>query len=182
LPKVKSEKGSSTEKPPLNWLATIGGVGLLMLIATGATLAIWEDLAKKSETHKVDAAEVNVRNMQQGAVAVESTPTNPDLPAASTSGDPSSVTTQSLAIKSLPGGPYPLSVTRKQTPRRFGAKSDERDRRFEGHLSLVAHKSSSAPHSKKEWPKAFTMYLQAHQDLLRKILRRSEAASATTRE
>ena len=99
----------------LTWLATIAGIGLLMLIATGAILAIWGDLAKKSETHKADAAQLNVRKMQQGAVAIESIPGNSDLRATNTSGYPSSLTTEDLVTKGFPRGPY--QVTRKRTPR-----------------------------------------------------------------
>lgn len=179
LPKVKFEKGSGTEALLLTWLATIAGICLLMLIATGAILAIWEDLAKKSETHKADAAQLNVRKMQQGAVAIASTPANSDLRATSTSGYPSSLTTEDLAIKGLPGGPH--QVTRKRTPRRFGTESDEKDRRLRSHLSVVARKSGYGPDWKSKWPKAFVIYLEAHQNYLRKILRRSETASPNTR-
>jgi hypothetical protein len=119
LPKVKSKKGSGTEALPPTWLATIAGIGLLMLIATGAILAIWEDLAKKSETHKADAAQLNVRKMQQGAVAIESIPGNSDLRATSTSGYPSSLTTEDLVTKGLPGGPDPPTSNQKANSKKI---------------------------------------------------------------
>jgi hypothetical protein len=181
LPKVKSKKGSGTEALRRTWLAPIVAIGLLMLIATGAILAIWEDLAKKSETHKVDAAQLNVRKMQQDAVAIESTPAKSDLRATSTSDDPSSLTTEDLVIEGLLGGPDRLPVTRKRTPRRFGTESDEKDRRFRSHLSVVARKSGYGPDWKSKWPKAFVIYLEAHQNYLRKILRHSETASLNSR-
>jgi hypothetical protein len=142
----------------------------------GAILAIRVALPKKGVTHKLDAAEQVVQNMQQ-AVAVESKPANPDLPARPTSDESSSLPTQALAIEGLPGSSYRPPLTRKQALRRFVAESDARGRRFQSQLSVVARKPGSAPDSKNEWPKAFIRYLEAHRDYLRAILRHGAATT-----
>jgi hypothetical protein len=46
----------------------------------------------------------------------------------------------------------------------------------------VAQKLGHPKENKKKCPKAFIMFLEAHQSFLRKILRYSETASANTTE
>jgi hypothetical protein len=81
LPKLKSGKESSTEPAPLNRLAVVLDFDVLILIGTGAILAITGALPKKGVTHELDPAELKVRKMQEDAAPVESKPASPDLPA-----------------------------------------------------------------------------------------------------
>jgi hypothetical protein len=87
LPKLKSGKESSTEPPPLNRLAAAVYIGVLILMGTGATLAITDALPKKGVTRELDPAELKVRKMQEDAAPVESKPANPDLPTKTTSAE-----------------------------------------------------------------------------------------------
>jgi hypothetical protein len=87
LPKLKSDKESSTEPAPLNRLAAVVYIGVLILIDTGAILAITDALPRKGVTHELDPAELKVRKMKEDAAPVESKPANLDLPAKTTSAE-----------------------------------------------------------------------------------------------
>lgn len=170
-----------TQTPPPNRLAALVAIGVLILIGTGAVLGILDLLPKKDVTHQLDAPVLKVQNMPQDAIAVESKPANDDQPATSTSGYPSSLPMQHLLIKGLPESSYQPLLTRKPALRRFGPDSATRGWRFQRQLADVARKPDYA-RDKRKWPKAFVMYLEAHQDFLRKILRTSQIASPNTRE
>ncbi|MGA8659689.1 MAG: hypothetical protein WB586_26505 [Chthoniobacterales bacterium] len=166
-PKLKPEKQPGQddivefkEQLPLSRFVAIVASGVLILVGTGAILAIWVALPKKSVTHKLDTAEQVVQNVQPDTVAVESKPANPDLPARTTSEQVSSVPTQDLVIKGIPGNPYQSTPTRKRT----------RERKFKYSFSLLSQKSRSGPNNKMHWPRGFVMYLEAHEKYLRAIL------------
>lgn len=172
-----------TQTPPPNRLAALVAIGVLILIGTGAILGILDVLPKKDVTHQLDAPVLKVQNMPQDAATVESKPANADLPATSSSGYPSSLPMQQpLMVEGLPGSPYQPPLTRKPALRRFGTESDARGWRFRRQIYAVAQKPGNARDSKRKWPKAFIMYLEAHPDFLRKILRTSQIASPKTRE
>jgi hypothetical protein len=171
-----------TQIPPPNRLADLVGIGFMILIGTGAILGILDALPKKDVTHQLDAPVPKVQNMPQDAAAVESKAANADLAATGTSGYPSSLPIQSLLIEGLPGSPYQAPLTRKPALRRFGPDSHARGWRLQRELADVAQKLGYARDSKRKWPKAFIMYLEAHRDFLRKIRRHSETTSSNTRE
>jgi hypothetical protein len=170
------------KQPSLDRLAAIIAIGALSIGMLSAILAISGPRLKKNATPKLDAAGPNVQNTQQ-AVAVGSKATDLNQPAKSASGYPSSVSTQGVVLKGLPGSlDQTPPLTKKSVPRRFDTESYARERHIKPQFSVVAQNSGYAPYSKRNWPKAFIMYLEAHQNLLRKIQRHSETASATTRE
>jgi hypothetical protein len=168
--------------PPRNLLADIVSIGVLLLIGAGAILAISDDLPKKDATRPLESAELNGQNVRQETVDVGPEPPNLELAIRTISTDASSILTQDPAIKGLPGSPYQPSLTSKPAPRRLGTELDVRGRHFHRQLSAVAQKPGHPLDKKGKWPKAFIMYLEAHRDLLRKILRQSETASPNTRE
>ena len=171
------------EQLPLSRIAAMVAIGVLMLIGTGAILAISGPRLKKNVTPKLDAAEPNVQDMRQDSVGVGSKPTDLDSPVRNAPGYPSSVLTQGVVLKGLPGSLEETPpLTKKSVPRRFGTESSARERRIKRQVSVVAQKSGYAPYSKRKWPKAFLMYLEAHKNLLRKIQRHSETTSPGTRE
>jgi len=178
---VREGRSDLPAKPPRNWLADMVPIGVLTLIATGI-LAISDALQKKGVTSKLDPTELNVQNVRQDTVEVESRPTNPEPALRPISDDPSSPPTQSTVIGGLPGGPFEPSATGKPAPRRLGTESDLRGWRFHRQFSDVAQKPGHPQENKTKWPKAFIMYLEAHQDYLRRILRHAETASPKTRQ
>ena len=125
----------------------------------------------KSEAPRPDTAELNAHTLQD-AVGVESKPTSMDPPVRSTSGYASLLPTPGSLIKGFPGSPYQPPVTSKPVLRRFGTESDVRGRRFHRKLSAVDNWGS-----KRKWPKAFVLYLEAHQKFLRKLQENSQTAS-----
>ena len=143
-------------------------IGVLILIGTGSILAISGARPKKVATDKPDLAELNAQHIHQNAVVVESKPANLGPPERVTSEQVSSPVTQDLTIKGLPGSAYQPPPTRKRA----------RDRKFQHQFSVSAQKSRSGPNSKMHWPKAFVMYLEAHQEYLRAILRHGATAAA----
>ena len=164
-----------TEQLPLSRLAAMAVIGVLILIGlTSAILAISGARPKKSVARKVDTAELKTQNIQPGAVGVSSTPATLDPPARNTSGYPSSIPTQGVVLAGLPGSLYQTPPpTRKPALRRVGTESDATGR-SKRQLSAGIRKSGAAPRSKKQWPKAFERYLEAHRDYLRAILRHPE--------
>ena len=91
-----------TQKPRRNWLADMVSIGVLILTAMGI-LAISDALQKKGVTGKLDPTQLNIQNVRQDTVAVDSRPTNPEPALRPISGDPSSPPTQSTVIGGLPG-------------------------------------------------------------------------------
>jgi uncharacterized protein (DUF1330 family) len=90
---------------------------------------------------------------------------------------------EGVVLKGLPGSlDQTPPVTKKSAPRRFDIESYARERRVKPQFSVAAQKSRYARYSKRKSPKAFIMYLEAHQDLLRKIQRGGQTASASTKE
>ena len=173
----------SIEPPPRNLLADIVSVVVLLLIGAGAILAISGTLQEKAATRQQDPAELNTQNMRQETVNVGSRPANLDPAMRTISDDASSLPTQDLVIKGLPGSPYQTpSLARKRVLRRLGTEPDARGWRFQHQLSAMAQKLGYARDSKRKWPKAFIKYLEAHQDFLRKIRRPSEIEAPSTRE
>jgi hypothetical protein len=171
LPKGGKHSGKDgviecTQKPPRNWLADIVSIGALMLTATGI-LAISDALQKKGLTGKLNPIELNVQNVRLETVNVDSRPTNPEPALRAISEDPSSPPTQSAVIGGLPGSPYQPPLTSKPAPRRLRTESDVRGWRFHRQFSAVAQKPSHLQENKGKWPKAFIMYLEAHQSLER---------------
>ena len=165
------------EQVPLSRFAAMVSVGVLILIGTGAILAISGTRPKKIATGKPDVTELNAQHIHQNAVVVESKPANLDPPVRSTSGYASSLPTQAVVLPGLPGSLYQTPpLTRKPALRRFVTKMDAtgRSRR---QLSTGTQKSGSVPYSKNEWPKAFVRYLEAHRDYLRAVMR-DDAATA----
>jgi hypothetical protein len=166
----------------LDRLAAIVAIGVLLIGMSGAILAISGPRLRKNAPPKLDAAGSNVQNTQQ-AVAVGSKATDLNQPAKSTPGYPSSASTQGIVLKGLPGSlDQTPPVTKKSAPRRYDIESYARERRVKPQSSVVAQKSRYARYSKRKSPKAFIMYLEAHQDLLRKIQRGGQTASASTKE
>ena len=165
------------EQVPLSRFAARVAIGVLILIGTGAILAISGARPKKSVAQKLDTVELNAQNMRQDAVDVASTPANVNPPARSTSGYAPSIPTQGLVLTGLPGSLYQTPpLTRKPALRRFATEADS-TRHFQRQLSAGGQKSGSAPHSKKEWPKAFVRYLEAHRDYLRAIMGHATATA-----
>ncbi|MGA8656315.1 MAG: hypothetical protein WB586_09210 [Chthoniobacterales bacterium] len=165
------------EHLPLDRLACMVAIGVLILIGTGAILAISGARPKKNVPQKLDAGELKAQNMRQDAVDVGSEPANLNPPARSTSDYASSIPTQGVVLTGLPGSLYQTPpLARKPALRRFGTRTDAT-----GHsrrqLSAGAQKSGSAPYSKNEWPKAFVRYLEAHRDYLRAIMRHGAATA-----
>jgi hypothetical protein len=171
LPKLKSGKESSTEPPPRNLLADIASIGVFLLIGMGAILAISDALPKKGATREPDPAALNAQNMREDTVDVGSRPANLDPPVRTISDDPSSPLTQDPVIRGLPGSPYHPPPTRKPVLRRFGTESDASERLVQRQFSMAARRPRFTPDSKRKWPKAFIMYLEAHQNYLRKLRR-----------
>jgi hypothetical protein len=176
LPKGRTHSGRDgviecTQKRPWNWLAHIVWIGVLILTATGI-LAISDALQKKGVTGKPAPTELNVQNVRQDRVEVDSRPINPEP----------SPPTQSTVIRGLPGSSFEPSATGKPTPGRLGTESDVRGWQFHRQFSAVAQKPSHLQNNKGKWPKAFTMFLEAHQSFLRKMLRHSETVSPNTRK
>jgi hypothetical protein len=155
------------EQVPLSRFAAMVAIGVLILIGTGAILAISGTRPKKIATGKTDVTELNAQHIHQNAVVAESKPANLYPPERVTSEPVFSPPTQDLAIKGLPGSPYQPPPTRKRA----------RDRKFQHQFFVFAQKSSSGPNSKMHWPKAFIMYLEAHQEYLRAILKHSATAA-----
>ena len=168
-----------TQKRPWNWLADMVWIGVLILTATGI-LAISDALQKKGVTGKLDPTQANIQNLRQDTVAVDSRPTNPEPALWPISDDPSSPPTQSTVIGGLPGNSFEPSARGKPASRRLGTKSDVRGWHFHRQFSAVAQKPGHPQENKRKWPKAFIIYLEAHQSFLRKILRHSETASPNT--
>src|SRR5215469_10275867 len=124
LPKGGKHSGKDgtierTQKPPRNWLADMVSIGVPILTATGI-LAISDALQKKGVTSKLDPTELNVQNVRQDTVAVDSRPTNPEPALRPISDDPSSPPIQSTLIGGLPGGSFEPSAAGKPAPRRLG--------------------------------------------------------------
>jgi hypothetical protein len=188
-PKLKSGKQPGKdeiveckEQLPLNQLACRVAVGGLILIGiTSAILAISGTTPKKSVARRLDTGELNAQNRRLDGIDVGAKPTNLAPPAPSTSGYPFSIPTQGIVSTALPGSLYQTPpLTRKPALERFGAESGARER-FQ-HPSVVSRRPRSAPAKKRKWSKTFIMYLEAHQDFLRKILGTSQIASSKTRE
>jgi hypothetical protein len=184
-PKLKPEKQPGKddnveckETLPLSRLACMVAIGGLILIGmTSAILAISGARPKKSVARKLDTAELNTQNMRQDSVDVGSKPTYLEPAARSTSGYASSIPTQGVVQTGLPGSFYQTSpLTRKPALTRFGAGPAATGRSFRHQLSAEVQKSGFASYSKKEWPKAFVKYLEAHRDYLRALREHSEAA------
>ena len=183
LPKGGKHSGKDgviecTQKRPWNWLAHIVWIGVLILTATGI-LAISDALQKKGVTNPT---ELDVQNVRQDTVEVDSRPTNPEPAFRPISDDPSSPPIQSAVIRGLPGSSFEPSATGKPAPRRLGTESDVRGWHFHRQFSAVAQKPSHPKDNKGKWPKAFIMYLEAHHSLLRKMLRYSATAPPNTRQ
>ena len=199
-----------TQKPPWNWLADIVSIGVLILTAAGI-LAVSDALQKKGVAGKPDPTELNVLNVRQDTVEVDSRPTNPEPASRPISDDPSSPPIQSVVIRGLPGSSFessatdkpaftsssPIqsavigglpgssfepSATGKPASRRLGTESNVRGWHFHRQFSAVAQKPSHPKDNKGKWPKAFITYLEAHQSLMRKMLRHSETVSPNTRK
>lgn len=168
-----------TQKRPWNWLADIVWIGVLILTATGI-LAISDALQKKGVTGKPDPPKLNVQNVRQDTVAVDSRPNNFESALRPISDDSSSSPIQSAVIRGLPGSSFEPSATGKPVSRRLGTESDVRGWHFHRQFSAVAQKPSHLQNNKGKWPKAFAMFLEAHQSLLRKMLRHSETVSPST--
>ena len=186
LPKGRTHSGRDgaiecTQKRPWNWLADIVWIGVLILTAMGI-LAISDALQKKGVTGKPDPTELNVQNARQDTVDVDSRRTNPEPALRPISHDPSSAPIQSPVIGGLPGSSFEPSARGKPASRRLGTESDVRGWQFHRQFSAVAQKPSHLQNNKGKWPKAFTMFLEAHQSFLRKMLRHSETVSPNTRE
>jgi hypothetical protein len=165
------------EQLSLSRFAAVMAIGVLILIGTGAILAISGARPKQTVARKQDTAELKAQNMRQDAADVGSTPATPIPPLKSTSGYASSIPTQGVVLPGLPGTLYQTPpLTRKPALRRFGTETDS-SRRFQRQLSAGTQNSGSAPRSKKEWPKAFVRYLEAHRDYLRAILRHDAATT-----
>ena len=178
---VREGRSDLPAKPPRNWLADMVSIGVLILTATGI-LVISDALQKKGVTSKLDPTELNVQNVRQDTVAVESRPTNPEPALRSISDDPSSPPTQSTVIGGLPESPFEPSATGKTAPRHLGTESDVRGLHFHRQFSDVDQKLGPPQENKRKWPKALILYLEAHQDYLRRILRHAETASPKTRQ
>jgi hypothetical protein len=151
LPKLKPGKSPGKddiverkEPPPLNRLAVVVYIGALILIGTGAILAVLDALPKKGVTHELDAAEVKAPTMQQDALPIESKPTNPDLLGRITSNENSSQPAQDLVIRDLPGSYYRPPLARKLGRRRFGTEPCESEWHFRRQLYAVAQKPGYA--------------------------------------
>jgi len=142
-------------------------------------LVISDALQKKGVTNPT---ELDVQNVRQDTVEVDSRPTNPEPALRPISDDPSSPPIQSAVIRGLPGSSFEPSATGKPASRRLGTESDVRGWHFHRQSSAVAQKPSHLQNNKGKWPKAFAMFLEAHQDFLRKIRRQSETASPPARE
>jgi len=186
LPKGRTQSGKDgiiecRQKPAWNWLADMVSISVLILTATGI-LAISDALQKKGVTGKLDPTQANIQNVRQDTVAVDSRPANPEPALRPISDDPSSPPTQSAVIRGLPGSSFEPSATGKPAPRRLGTESNLRGWRFHRQFSDVTQKPGHPQENKRKWPKAFIMYLGAHQSFLRKILRHSETASPNTTE
>src|SRR6516164_925057 len=180
LPKGRTHSGRDgviecTQKWPWNWLAAIVWIGVLILTATGI-LAISDALQKKGVTGKLDPTQLNVQNVRQDTVAVDSRPTNSEPALRPISHDPSSPPTQSTVIGGLPVRSFEPSATGKPAPGRLGTESDLRGWHFHRQFSDVAQKPGHRQENKRKWPKAFIIYLEAHQSFLRKMLRHGETA------
>ena len=174
LPKGRTHSGRDgviecTQKRPWNWLADIVSIGVLILTAAGI-LAVSDALQKKGVTNPT---ELDVQNVRQDTVEVDSRPTNPEPALRPISDDPSSPPIQSAVIRGLPGSSFEPSATGKPAPRRLGTESNLRGWRFHRQFSDVAQKPGHPQENRRKWPKAFTMYFEAHQSFLRKILRHS---------
>jgi hypothetical protein len=121
----------------LDRLAAIVAVGVLLIGMSGAILAISGPRLKKNATPKLDAAGPNVQNTLQ-AVAVGSKATDLNQPAKSASGYPSSVSTQGVVLKGLPGSlDQTPPLTEKSVPRRFDTESYARERHIKPQFSVV---------------------------------------------
>ena len=110
LPKGGKHSGKDgviecTQKRPWNWLADIVWIGVLILIGTGI-LAISDAFQKKGVPGKLDPTELNVQNVRQDTVEVDSRPTTPEPAFRPISDDPSSPPIQSAVIRGLPGSSF----------------------------------------------------------------------------
>src|SRR5215472_7457241 len=115
LPKGGKHSGKDgvierTQKPPRNWVADMVSISVLILSATGI-LAISDAFQKKGVTGKLDSTQLNIQNVRQDTVAVDSRPTNPEPALRPISDDPSSPPTQSTVIGALPESPFEPSAT-----------------------------------------------------------------------
>lgn len=158
-----------------NLLPDIVSIGILILI-TGAILGILDAPPKKAATRKADPAELNAQNVRQDSVDPGTKPASIEMPMRSISNDASSPLTQEPMISGLPGSPYQPPPALK----RFGTEPHIRRWRSQRQL-FASSQPSHAGNSKRNWPKAFLMYLEAHQGYLKKILRHSEIASLNPR-
>ena len=152
-----------TKSARQNLLAGIVSIGLLMLI-TGAILGILDPLPKKGATRHLESAYVNAQNVRQGALDVGSRPASLDRPETITSDDAFSTLPQGAVTRGLPVSPYQPPLTTKPA-------------RGQHRLSAMIQKPRHTQNTKTRWPKAFIMYLDAHHDYLKKILRHKETAS-----
>jgi hypothetical protein len=169
-------KEESIELPPRNLLADILSIGVLLLIGTGLIVDILGGLPKRSVAPKLDTAQLYAQTTEQRPVETKSEPALFGPTARSTSGYASLQPTPSLVIKGLPGSPYQPPVTSKPALRRFASESDAKQR------SSTGKKSAENRGSTRKWPKAFILYLEAHEKDLRKVLRRSETAALNARK
>ena len=94
-----------TQKRPWNWLVDIVWIGVLILTAMGI-LAISDAFQKKGVPGKLDPTELNVQNVRQDTVEVDSRPTTPEPAFRPISDDPSSPPIQSAVIRGLPGSSF----------------------------------------------------------------------------
>jgi hypothetical protein len=158
------------EQVPLSRLAAMVAIGVLILIGTGAILAISGARPNKSVARKLNTAELKAQNRRAGAVDVGSTPATLNPPARSTSDYASSTPTQGVVLTGIPGSLYQtLPLARKPALRRFDTETDS-TRRSKRQLSAGVQKSGSVSSGMKKWPKAFVRYLEAHRDYLKAIL------------
>ena len=179
----KSDIMEGTEQLPLSRLAAMAVIGVLILIGLmSAILAISGARPKKSVARKVDTAELKTQNIQPGAVGVRSTSATLNPPARNIGLPFFDTNARRCASRSSRSSRKPLSDAsanekaspqRKPALRRFGTESDATGR-SKRQLSAGIQKSGAAPRSKKQWPKAFVRYLEAHRDYLRAILRHPE--------
>ena len=175
-------KEGSVEPPPRNLLADILSIAVLLLIGTGLIVNILGGLPKKNVAPKLDTAQLNAQTTQQTPVETKPEPALFDPTARSTSGYPSSLPKPSLVIKGLTGSPYQPPVTSRPALRRFGPESDARGWSSHPQRSAAGKKSTENLESTRTWPKAFILYLEAHENDLRKIQRRSETAALNARK
>jgi hypothetical protein len=188
---MRPGKADSIELPPRDLPADILSIVALLLIGTGLIVNILGGLPKKNVAPKADTAQLNAQTTEQRPVETKPEPALFDPTARSTSGYRSSLPSPSLVIKGFPGShfqepssvikgfpgsPYQPPVTSTPALRRFAPASDAKQR------SAVGKKPAENRHSTRKWPKALISYLGAHQNGVRKILRRSETAAFNARK